>query len=877
MNKTDYKPPRLAEKILSKLQYDDVWKTTLGDFEEHYRYLVESEGKKAANRWYWFQLIRFTPSKLLHKLYWTVSLFVNYLKIAFRGILKNKSYSFINIFGLAVGLACFVFITLFIRYEHSYDKHHEKSERIYRVIRHNPLENNLVSSWTPLTSIPLASTLNERFPEIEASTNITQSSAFFIKDGESFAQQGLSMNGNFFEVFTHRWIYGNPDGAMDDPESMIITRSISEKYFGKTNPIGKVMNIIIDRKPTSKTITGVIEDIAPNSHFSFDYIIADRSTVYYEYYSEEWPHANHYTYIVLKEGIDAPTLQDKLPQFTSMYLAKSWYYEQNIDRLPALHLQPLTDIHLKSSHMSFNIAEHSDTKYVYMFAIVGFIILIIACINYMNLATARSLIRAKEVGVRKAVGAIRSNLAIQFLCESIALSLFSIIGAIIIVYFFLPEFSSLINISFDSESLFSFEFLLIIITIGLCVGIFSGSYPAIYMSALKPIRILKNQLNSGKRNRRMRNALVISQFALTIILIISSLVVFRQLNYIQTTDTGLDREQVVATRIFDRTLWEKYETLKDELQKNSNILSVSSSNNIPTKITTRTNGAIWEGKKDEDVGNFYNAGVSLNFTEVLGLELTLGRSFSKGLNYKETTEYLLNESAVRKLGWTNQEALGKAFQLNAQKGSVVGILKDFNFSSLRQGIEPLVLFSNEGSNWQNYILIKLTGNEVSETLSYIETTIKQFSPDYPFDYSFLNDSFDNMYRIELRLGSIFNYLAILALFIASMGLLGLASFITEQRIKEIGIRKVLGAGILQVVVLLNRDFIKLVALSFIFATPLAWYITYNWLQDFAYRIELSPILFLIAGLMAMGIAIITVSYKSIKTALTNPVKTLRSE
>ena len=877
MNKMRHKPPKLAEWLLKMLLSNDFWKTTLGDFEEYYYHLASTKGIWKAKSWYWSQVLRFAPSKITHNIIWIVAMFKNYLKISYRSLKNNLGYSFINIFGLAVGLACFVLIALFIRYEYSYDTHHKKSERVYRIVRHNPLDNYLGSSWAALTPIPLASKIKEDLPEIESATYLTTSSAFFYKDQESFAQNGISVDGDFFDVFTHNWIYGNPDLAMDDPESMVITHSLSKKYFGSENPVGQVIDVIVNRDNKSKTITGVIEDVNPTSHFSFDFIINERSTEYYDYNSKEWSNTNHYTYIALKEGIDSESVQEKLPAFTTANFGKSGYYERNPDRIPILHLQPLTDIHLKSSHLNFNISNHGDIKYIYMFGAVALIILIIACVNYMNLATARSLLRAKEIGVRKVIGAIRSNLIIQFISEAIIISGISIIFAFFIIYLFLPAFNTLVDRPLSAAAFLNIEFILIALAISLCVGIFSGSYPALYMSALKPVLILKSQIKGGKGNRFLRNALVISQFTITIVLVISSIVVFRQLDYVQTTDTGLDREQIVAISIFDRTLWDRYETLEAELEKNSGIKAVSTSNFIPTRIAGRTSGAQWEGKLESESMNIYNSGIGFGYTEMLGLELVAGRHFSKEL-YKETvTDYLLNESAVNELGWTPEEAIGKTFAINGSEGPIVGVLKDFNFLSLHLEVAPLTLYSNPKSSWNNYILVKVAGNNIPETLDYMKAQLKEFSPNYPFNYSFLDDSFDNMYKTELQLGSMFNYLTILALIIASLGLFGLAAFITEQRTKEIGIRKVLGAGVLQIIALVNKDFIKLVAISFIMAAPIGWYLMDTWLKDFAYRIDLNITIFALSGILAIGIALITVSYKSVKTALLNPITSLRNE
>lgn len=870
-------PPKIAEKILSKLLYDDVWKTTLGDFEEYYLYLLEKDGREVANKWYWQQVARYAPSKLLHKIYWSVSMFKNYLKIAFRSLKKQKSYSFINIFGLAIGLTCFVLIGLFIQYELSYDTFHEHSDRTYRVVAQQPGNEYLGSEWFALTPTAMASKMKEDFPEVEYASYFGNVRSLIINDERSFIEWGVAADGDFFKTFTYQWFKGDSETALNDPNSIILTQTMSNKLFGGENPIGKGVNQVSSSGNTlTKTVTGVINDVPENSHFNFQYVVNDQSSAYYQYNFDEWSNTNNYTFITLKEGISAEEFSKKLPGFANTYIGATEYYQNNPDKLPIHTLQPLEDIHLKSGYLNFNPSGLGDIKSVYMFSAIAIIILLIACVNYMNLSTARSLTRAKEVGVRKVIGAIRSNLMMQFISEAVVISLLSIIAALLIIIGFLPTFGELVGRELTSQIFLSWKFWGFALISCLLVGIISGSYPAFYMSKLKPALILKSQVNGGKGNTLLRNALVIGQFTITIVLVISSIVVYKQLNYIKTTDTGLNRDQVIAISSPDPELWDRFETLEQELLKYPAIQSVSTSQFEPTQMSSRTLISDWDELEEGQELNIYISPVGFNFVEMFGIELIAGRSFSKD-QYKETsTDYLINEATLKELGWTAEETLGKPFSPWGKQGTIVGIVRDFNFLSLYQEIVPLTIVLAPQDN-QRYVLAKVNAENMQETIIALEATFKEFSPSFPFSYSFLDDTYNNMYQSDLRLGQIFNYFTLLALIIACLGLFGLATFVTEQRSKEIGIRKVLGADLIQIISLLNKDFLSLVAISFLIAAPIGWYLAQTWLQDFAFKITITPLIFVVAGFITFGIALLTVSYKSITTAMANPVDSLKSD
>lgn len=870
------RPPKIAEKLLSKLLYDDVWKTTLGDFEEQYSYLLEKDGKLKANRWYWGQVLRYAPSKITHKLYWTAGMFKNYLKIAYRSILKNKSYSFINIFGLGIGLASFLLIGIYIAHELSYDTFHEDSDRIYRIVREAPEENYMGSSWFGVNPMPLTITLGDDFDGIEAAASFSESEALLKVETNSFYENGINTDTDFFEMFTLSWISGSVSSAFNNPESVIITQSLARKYFGDTNPMGQdIFFDSDDNEPVFRTITGVIADIPSNSQLTLDFIIPSFSLNNYERESTYWFNNNQYSYIKISPEVNPEDLIPRISGVINPQLLLDNYYKNNPQNLPNFELVPIADVHLKSTNINFNPGKMGDIKYIYMLSAIAFVILIIACVNYMNLATARSMNRAKEVGVRKVNGAFRSNIMMQFTAEAVIFSMIGIVLAFAIVFIMLPSFSVLVDRTFNPGLFLTPIFWAVLIGTGLIVGLVAGSYPAFFMSALKPIGIFKNQMKGGNGNRRLRNALVVGQFVITNVLIIGSIVIFQQLNFIKSSDSGYDREQILAVTINDPEVMESYNALSQRLELNSNILAVSSGRYLPNDIRSQTSGVNWDGKDENEIFRVYNGGVNAGYVELFGINMIAGNTFNEDAP-DTALNMIVNETFVDRIGWTPEEAVGKDFTMWRKEGKIVGVVEDFNFLSYHSTITPLLLRQQPPKNHQ-YLILKVTPQNLQETIAFVEEEVTALGPDYPFEYAFLDDVFNNMYRNELTLGKILNYFTFLGLIIACMGLFGLAAFMMEQRTKEIGIRKVLGADIFQIVTMLNKDFLKLIGISFMIALPMGWYLSNTWLESFAYKISIGPIIFIATAAIAFGIAIITVSYKSIKTATANPVDSLKGE
>lgn len=871
------KPPKLAEKILSRLQYDDVWKTTLGDFEEYYSYKAEKDGVAVANRWYWLQVIQYAPSKLIHKYYWGLEMFKNYLKIAYRNIQKNKSYSFINIFGLGVGIASFLLIGMYIVHEISYDSFHEDSDRIYRIVREAPDEIYLGSSWFGVNPMPLSIALADEFEGVEHSTAFNESEALLKVGQNTFYEFGINTDPEFFNVFSINWIIGDPTTSFRNPESIIMTQSLSEKYFGKENPLGKTVFFNSeDDEPMDRVVAGVIEDLPTNTQLEFDFIIPSFSKDDYERESTYWFNNNQYSYIKLLPGTNPNDLVPLISETINPNLLADPYYGNSPEKLPNFKLIPASEVHLSSSDINFNPGKIGDIKYIYMLSAIAFVILIIACVNYMNLATARSMSRAKEVGVRKVNGAFRSNIMMQFSAEAVIFSSIGIIFAFALVYMLLPAFSGLVDRSFDTSIFLSLPFWLALIGSGLIVGVISGSYPALYMSALHPIRIFKNQIKGGSGNRRLRNMLVISQFAITNILIVSSIVIIKQMDYIQSRDSGFDRDQILAVTITDPEVMNHYAALESLFESQSNILEVSSARKLPSEIRSQTSGVSWEGKAEDEILRVYHDRVNIDYVELLGIDVIAGRTFNHEMDTDTSNHLIINKTMAEQIGWTPEEAVGKDFTFWRRDAKIIGVIDDFNFLSYHFSMAPLML-RYENIVDRAELLLKVNPQNLQETISFVDNEIKKLSPNYPIEYAFLDDAFNNQYQNELTLGKILNYFTVLALVIACLGLFGLASFMMEQRTKEIGIRKVLGANLFQILSLLNKDFIRLVGISLLISIPVGWYLTSNWLKDFAFRIELGVGVFLASSVIAIIIALITVSFKSIQTAKANPVDSLKGE
>ena len=791
-------------------------------------------------------------------------MFWNYLKTTWRNIKRYKGYSSINIIGLAVGLACCILILLWVQDELSYDRFHVHADNLYRTVTIYQKTEPATHYW-PVCA-PLAPALKEDYPEIIKATRFTRlRRGQLIKYGDKslLETQICLTDPDFFEMFTFPLAQGDPSSALSDPNSLIITEQMATKYFGSEDPLGKTLNI---NNEYDFTVTGIMKNVPHTSHLQFDFLLPFIRIEDFEKnwaVLDNWTLGGYATYVLLQKETSLQELNRKIRDYIPKHAARSKDF---------LYLQPLKDIHLYSSHIQFGIEGQGNIKYVYIFSVVALFVLVIACINFMNLATARSSNRAKEVGLRKVVGARRPQLMGQFFCESVLTALLSLILAVVLVELFLPPFRNLSGKPLESGFSGNINILLAIVIMALITGFISGTYPALFLSSLRPVKVFKGMLKTEGRGYLFRKILVVSQFSLSILLIICTVLVSSQVDFMRNRKLGLDKEQVVYLPIRSE-LVRKYDPLKIELLKSAGVRNVAASSNIPSYGVILTLDYItWEGKdpKDPKVLNLTSTGY--DFIETLNMEMIEGRSFSEEYPSDENA-VVINETAQKIIGMENP--VGKRLMLGDTELPIIGIVKDYHFRSLHSEIEPLLLV-NDPSLYR-YILIKLDSGDIPSALANIDNTWKTFFPDTPFEYHFLDEAYDNLYRTEQRMGTLFNYFTGLAIFISCLGLFGLASFMAEKRTKEIGIRKILGASVSGVVILLNREFIKWILIANIIASPVAYYAMSKWLQGFAYRINMEVWIFALAALAALAIAVVTVSYQSVRAATANPADSLRYE
>ena len=780
----------------------------------------------------------------------------NYLKTALRNIKRAKMYSVLNIMGLAVGMGSCFLIFLFIQHELSFDKFHEKYDQIYRVaVKWEREGGSQIGQTTPA---PVAPALLNDLPEVKQAVRVESQEVIVRYQGESFVERKLLMvDPSFFVVFNFPLIRGNPDTALNNLHSIILTESAVSKYFGEEEPLGKILNIA---ENFDFEVTGVAKNPPSNSHIDFDFLVRfDFINSYTHFnYMGSWGAWNFHTYIVLQENYPASKFEEKSPAFLNTYRGDA-------ENPKGLLLNPLTSINLET---------HGRLKYIYFFSAVAVIILILACINFMNLTIARSSERIKEIGMRKVIGAGKQQLIKQFLGESAVLAFLALPLALLLVYLVLPAFNSVADTQLQSNYFQNWLFICRMFAISAMVGLVSGSYPSFYLSSINPVQSLKGKLRSGVKASTMRNLLVVFQFSVSIVLIISAVTVSHQIHFIHHKDMGFNKDSIVNVPIYESSLRKKSEDIKSELLQNQNISKVCVSS---FSLGSHPNQSVdWEGRNpgEELMMAWYS--VDCDFIDTFGLEIKEGRDFSMDFPSDVKSAYILNEAAVKVLGW--EQAVGKQFRVDRADtlmGRVVGVMKDFHFASLHQSIRPLALILEPKRGY--YLSLMISLRNMDNTLSFIKSKFKEFAPNAPFTYSFIDKEIAEMYVEEDRLGTLINAFSVLAVFIACLGLLGLASSSINRRTKEIGVRKVLGASVPNLFMLLIKDFTKLVFIANIFAMPIAFYAMNRWLQNFACRIGLEWWLFVVSALVALIISIITVSYHTLKAAVSDPVVSLRYE
>lgn len=797
----------------------------------------------------------------------------NYLKIAIRSLLKNKVYAFLNIFGLTVGITCSLLIFLYVQDELTYDQNHSGADDIYRLSCEYFLPNDGGSEkWAPISAYVAQYFVND-YPEILESVRFQRNTNIVVQkvgDTDRFYETVVYADSNVFNVFDYKLLEGDPKTVLKQPNTVVVTEEIAQKYFGKTDVLGETLEFP-DNQYQLK-ITGVLDEIPSNTHLKFDVLVSFETLRAAGRVSPTWWNFNTHTYIKTSPGVDPVALEQKVKRISANYILNQ---ETNSGYRQEYFLTSLKDIHLRSNVRS-EFEANSQESYVYIFSSVGLFILVIACINFMNLATARSVNRAKEVGVRKVVGAFRKHLISQFLSESIFIAFVALILSIGLVLVALPQLNAFTNkeLVFDPIGNSSLGFALLGIT--LFVGVVSGSYPAFVLSAFKPTQTLKGSFKTSAKGTVLRKGLVVIQFLISIGLIISTLVVFSQLNYMRDLELGFEKERIIfIPSRFGAGTNEGFQVLKDRLEQMAEIKGVALSSRVPGKEMGNNVVRLgWDQNAEWSDMRFIT--VDYDFLSVYELELTAGRGFDRDFGTDSNEAFILNEAGVNRLGFASaEEAIGKQLAWRNRQGRVIGVLKDFYFMSVQNAIEPFIMPMQQGT--PGYLSARVETANFANVLNRIELTFREVMPNRIFEYSFLNQDFDQQYRNEERFSSVFTFFAIIAILIACLGLYGLAAYTAQQKVKEIGIRKVLGATEAGVVILLSKDFIRLVLVSFVIAAPAAYFLMDGWLKDFAERTAIGPGIFLIAVGISLLITVLTVSYQSIKAAVTNPIKSLRYE
>jgi len=794
-------------------------------------------------------------------------MFKNYFKTTIRNILKYKVYSSINIGGLAVGLACCILIFLYVSYELSFDRYHGNADRIYRLIVASAQDLSNVVAVTPAG---YAAYLTDEYPEIETAIRIFDMPATMISGTNVHTLQDFAyVDPSLFQVFDFPLLQGDLKTVLEAPGSLVISEDAAVSIFGEADAMGQSVTLILENQKHDFQVTGVMKNIPRNSHMRFDYFVpfATITTFQGEDALENFTSSNYYTYVMLKQNVSPHQLEAKFPEFLGEYKGV-WTARQRV-----MLLQPLLDIHLNTG-ITFDRAVTTSKQNLTIFSFIAVFVLLIACINFMNLSTARATLRANEVGVRKVVGAKRMQLIHQFFFESILASLIAVIFALMLLNLFTPKVSLLLGR--DVRLVFSSAgHLLALVGIGLFTGVLAGSYPALVLSMFRPISVMKGLSHHGVKGSLFRKVLIVLQFGITVFMLIAMGTVYSQLNYVKNRDLGFNKEQVVRIHL-TKNVKDHFSSFRQVLFSNPDILNMTMVRGFPGYVNMKR-GYNWPGNfgdQEEEGRSLYTMLVDPYTFETLGLEIVAGRNFSEGIPTDVTDAYILNETAVRELDL--EDPVGQPFRAWSEgMGQIIGVIKDFHFKSLHQEIEPLVL--DIYPDWCWTALIRISPYDIPETLASIEAEWRRFEPEIPYSYRFLDEMFDRLYRTEERLGRLFGYFTFLALLVACLGIFGLVAFVADRRKKEIGIRKVLGASVSHLVVLMSKDFCFLVLIAFCISAPIATLLMNRWLQNFAYRMNPNLVMILLVGLFAQIMTLVTISFQSVKASLANPVDSLKYE
>jgi len=804
----------------------------------------------------------------------------NYFKSALRNLRKHFGYTAINLVGLTVGLTVTLQIFLFVQSELSYDAFHEEAENIYRVTLDGSFSGTELNA--PVTPAPMAAALVTDFPEVEVATRLfpfANEQMVRKDDIRLLEDEVLIVDSTFFDVLSFELLRGTKETALNRPFTAVLGKTLADKLFGNTDPLGET---VILGDSTRYEVTGIVADPPKNSHIQFDMPRTTAGLPFVEQQSQFWVSNNFFTYLRLVPGTDPAALEEKLPEFFKGYagpqiaqaFGKSYDEFMTGDNSINYHLQSIKDVHLRTNY-EIDLQPSGDITYVYLFIAVALFILLLACINFMNLATARSATRAMEVGIRKVVGSGRGQLIAQFLSESVVMSVFSMVLAVALVFLTTPYFNAVTDQTLDASVLFGPGLLAVLLAGALFVGIVAGSYPALFLSGFQPIAVIKAQSASGSSKSLLRNTLVVFQFTISVSILVATFIVRDQLNFIQNKNLGFDKEYAIVVERAGQ-LGDQTDSFKDQLRSFSGVLAVGATSSLPGGLHGGT-AFRPEGFATEEMILMAPIVVDHDFVEAMGIEMMEGRDFSKDFP-SDTAAIVINEAGLKQIGWDSAESklLGTFGQnMEITDATIIGVIKDYHYASMRNEIGPVALFVREDP--LPFMIVRTTGEHLAQTLDYVEKSWAEFKPEQPFQYTFLDDNFFKLFDADRNLGSLFSSFSLFAILIAGLGLFGLGLYVTEQRTKEIGIRKAMGASVSQILVLLSRDFTKLVLISIALAIPASYFGMNMWLDGFVYRADIQITSFIFSGLLALGIAWLTVSYQTIKAANSDPVEALHHE
>ena len=858
----------IKHRILGRLLRSSVRESALQDFDEQFTQIKRHRGAVIATLWFIIQVFSLIPSLLKDSIYWSTAMLKNYFKISMRNTRRHKGYSFINIAGLAIGMVCTILILLWIQDELSYDKFHENGDNIYRIIVED--EQGLQSAGT--CPIPLGPHSEQVYPEVLDSIRFCNGFQKFLVefDEKVFSEEIGIVDPSYLTAFTFPFLRGDPQTALEDPYSLIMTEKMARKYFGSEDPIGKVIRILSSRKQTINfTVTGILEDIPRHSHLQFQILLPFQTLdemVWWVRDFEKWSDWSFFTYILTKPGISIPELSGKITDLVRQN-------DQGDDLTSKFFLQPLAKIHLHS-HFKYDLAGHGDIRTIYIFAIVAAFILLIACANFMNLSTARFSHRSREVGLRKTIGAHRTQLIKQFLGESMFFVLIALFVALILIKLSLPLFNQMTGKPLELN-LADLSFLLSLAAVIFFTGSLAGSYPAIFLSAFQPADVLKGISQAFSKGVFFRKFLVVFQFSLSIIIIICTTIVYNQLTFVRNKKLGFDKNNVIHLPL-SGTIHANYDVIRNELLSNPHISGIAASDQLLTQIFRASTGARLEGKDVCEHTSIHFLTVDSHFLDTLDMKLSQGRPFSEEFPTDADEAVIINQTLAKILGGEN--LVGKKLY-NYNEGRtrrIVGIVEEFHFESLHSQVKPLMIVPQSSRDFK-FMYVKTGPGAISSSINFLKDIWKKYGTGIPFEYHFLDQTIGQLYASEKRMGKIFLNFAFLAIFISCLGLFGLASFTAEQRTKEIGIRRVLGASAGNIIYTLTADFSKWVLAANVIAWPVAYFAMHKWLQNFAFKTDMNLWVFVLSGTLSLAIALITVGYQSVKTALANPADSLRYE